>query len=870
MGLVFKDRVKQTSTTNGTSNVVMTGTIGGFQTFANALADADTTYYCIVDDTNDDFEVGLGTWAEGSATLTRTTILESSNSNNAVNFSGSVAKEVFITYPAEKAVFLNANDKLVVGGVEYLSATTNRWYKKLGFLQTMASALGNDDNGNALSFSGDQVDVFVNGVRLSKDAGDYTLGTNQVDFASNMYPSQDDIVEIVSYNVFSGTYADSDVDTHLNRSTASSGEVLSWNGSDYDWVATGAGNLSNVIEDTSPQLGGNLDINGNDIVSTSNANIEILPNGTGKVHLDGDGSTGGILASDGLLEIKTGSGSVAEMRFYCESSNAHYVALKSPAHSSYSGNVTLTLPSTDGSSGEYLKTDGSGILSWDSPSGSSDLVNDTSPELGGNLDVLTRDIVSSSNRDIDVKPNGSGKIKLVTTTGTTIVTTNSGGTNTTLENMNLWLNNDSTSIGSSVALALHTGTDTSSSNAYTFMRATRESNTSANFEINVQHANSGTPSYYKTTFGANTDGGKVSFPKTIEIGNADTYQSLIQSNGSISADRTFTLPDASGTIALTSDISGGGNTDILTFETTSSLPSSVAQDTVKLYEHASALYMRSYRGNTAHPVFGIINSAGTEVFKVFGNGDLTLTDKITAKKILCEGGSDTGRIELQAPNVSDHISINAPATLSGSTDYILPEDGSSGDFLQTNGSGTLSWASAGGSRELVYSSTLNNVSEAEYDLGGSFGYLWEIFLALQHAGSGSNAKIRYANSNQSYNAFNTTYGNHYVNYNSTSWNNDTGQVTDPPIVSPNLVSVSSNILSPLFSHLLFYQGRKGMSGSTYRRGQLIGRSSINNDPNTHLTNHMPQSTNQIRFIKFMANSGNISGNIRVFRIKLGL
>ena len=224
MALIFKDRVKQTSTTNGTSDVVMTGTVAGFQTFANALANADTTYYCIVDGTNDTFEVGLGTWAESSSTLTRTTILESSESDNsAVDFSGSVAKEVFITYPAEKAVFLNANDKLVVGGVEYLSATTNRWYKKLGYLQTMASALGNDDNGNALSFSGDQVDVFLNGVRLSKDAGDYTLvGSNQINFSSNNFPSQDDIVEIVSYNVFSGSYGDSNVDTHLNRSTASS------------------------------------------------------------------------------------------------------------------------------------------------------------------------------------------------------------------------------------------------------------------------------------------------------------------------------------------------------------------------------------------------------------------------------------------------------------------------------------------------------------------------------------------------------------------------------------------------------------------------------------------------------------------------
>ncbi len=247
MALIFKDRVKQLSTTNGTTNVVMTSTIGGFQTFANALADADTTYYCIVDDTNNDFEVGLGTWAEGSSTLTRTTILESSNSNNAVNFSGSVAKEVFITYPAEKAVFLNANNKLVIGGVEYLSATTNRWHKTIPGGATIVSASGNDDNGNALTFSDDQVDVFLNGIRLSKDAGDYSLNasTNTVTFGANCQPSSNDILEIISYNIFSGgsSYADSDVNTHLNQSSASSGQVLSWNGSDYAWI-TSSGEVS--------------------------------------------------------------------------------------------------------------------------------------------------------------------------------------------------------------------------------------------------------------------------------------------------------------------------------------------------------------------------------------------------------------------------------------------------------------------------------------------------------------------------------------------------------------------------------------------------------------------------------------------------
>ena len=72
----------------------------------------------------------------------------------------------------------------------------------------------------------------------------------------------------------------------------------------------------------------------------------------------------GLEADDGILSLKTGSGSVAEARFYCESSNAHYVAIKSPAHSAYSGNVSFVLPPNGGTNGYFLKTDGSGNTSW--------------------------------------------------------------------------------------------------------------------------------------------------------------------------------------------------------------------------------------------------------------------------------------------------------------------------------------------------------------------------------------------------------------------------------------------------------------------------------------------------------------------------
>lgn len=100
--------------------------------------------------------------------------------------------------------------------------------------------------------------------------------------------------------------------------------------------------LSNIVEDTTPQLGGDLDVNGNDVVSTSNGNITLTPNGTGVVRIDGN-----VDIQSGEIVLKN-SGSVSNVKFYCETSNAHYTQLQSAAHSTYSGNVVLTLPpSTD-------------------------------------------------------------------------------------------------------------------------------------------------------------------------------------------------------------------------------------------------------------------------------------------------------------------------------------------------------------------------------------------------------------------------------------------------------------------------------------------------------------------------------------------
>ena len=114
-----------------------------------------------------------------------------------------------------------------------------------------------------------------------------------------------------------------------------------------DNLISSAGGLTSVAADSSPQLGADLDVNGNDIVSVSNGNINLLPNGSGKVIMDGNGSSGGVSITDGVIDIRTGTGSEAKILFYCESSNAHAQTLQAAPHSAASS-ATIVLPTASG------------------------------------------------------------------------------------------------------------------------------------------------------------------------------------------------------------------------------------------------------------------------------------------------------------------------------------------------------------------------------------------------------------------------------------------------------------------------------------------------------------------------------------------
>jgi hypothetical protein len=104
MALVIANRVKETTTTAGTGTVTLLGASTGFQSFA-VIGNANTTYYTIVGQTGNEWEVGIGTYTSSGTTLARTTVLANSSATqpSALNFSAGT-KDVFVTYPSEYAV----------------------------------------------------------------------------------------------------------------------------------------------------------------------------------------------------------------------------------------------------------------------------------------------------------------------------------------------------------------------------------------------------------------------------------------------------------------------------------------------------------------------------------------------------------------------------------------------------------------------------------------------------------------------------------------------------------------------------------------------------------------------------------------------
>ena len=196
MAFVLNDRVKETTTSTGTGTINLGGAGSGFETFVTGIGDGNETFYCIIAAGTGNFEVGIGTVTDATPdTLSRTTVLSSSNSDSLVNF-GAGTKDVFCTLPASKAVVEDGSNNVAIGnnitvggtvdGVDIatrdgvLTTTTN----------TANAALpkaGGQMSGNITMAGTETVDgrdLSVDGTKLDTIATNATAvgGANGVDF----------------------------------------------------------------------------------------------------------------------------------------------------------------------------------------------------------------------------------------------------------------------------------------------------------------------------------------------------------------------------------------------------------------------------------------------------------------------------------------------------------------------------------------------------------------------------------------------------------------------------------------------------------------------------------------------------------------
>ena len=114
MAFILNDRVKEITTTNGNGVITLGGAVTGFESFGTGIGNSNSTYYAIVHQTANEWEVGIGDLNGSSTTLTRTQVISSSNSDAAVSFSAGT-KDVFCTLPASKTtdmVLTTAGDTL--------------------------------------------------------------------------------------------------------------------------------------------------------------------------------------------------------------------------------------------------------------------------------------------------------------------------------------------------------------------------------------------------------------------------------------------------------------------------------------------------------------------------------------------------------------------------------------------------------------------------------------------------------------------------------------------------------------------------------------------------------------------------------------
>jgi hypothetical protein len=267
MALILKDRVKETTTTTGTSSFVLGGAVTGYQDFSSAIGNANTTYYAVYLLGGTEWEVGIGTYATSGNTLARTTILASSNAGSIVTFS-SGTKQIWCDYPAGKAAYQDAAGVINNGT---FNATTSVITPIVQASNSGGLALKNSAGTTQISMGGgggDNVSVNVstnlNGVNAQIDisptgTGHVLLkpaGTSSVEIAPTNVGTIDNMT-IGATTARNGSFVDLSVTgtTSFDGNQGTAGQVLTSAGAGATptWSTLSSGTVTSV-DSTVPSI----------------------------------------------------------------------------------------------------------------------------------------------------------------------------------------------------------------------------------------------------------------------------------------------------------------------------------------------------------------------------------------------------------------------------------------------------------------------------------------------------------------------------------------------------------------------------------------------------------------------------------------
>ena len=321
MALVISDRVKETTTTTGTGTYSLGGAVTGFETFTANLSNSDTTYYACSDGT--DFEVGLGTFTSSGTTLARTTILASSNSNNAVSWS-SGTRTIFCTLPAAKAVFLDASgnanlagDIIVAGEVDGASLDISGNADIDGTLEA-----------DAITVNGTALNTVIAGVTVTNATN--AVNSTHVNVADNENANEENLITFIEDASATGNVGlESDGDFSYNPSTGTVSATIF------------KGNIDAVNGDFDGTLEADaITLNGTAITATATLDTGISNNNvpkftTGVADDDFLRVAGTVIEGRSAAEVLSDIGGQASLTFGISNTNAVKVDSASVADDEY-------------------------------------------------------------------------------------------------------------------------------------------------------------------------------------------------------------------------------------------------------------------------------------------------------------------------------------------------------------------------------------------------------------------------------------------------------------------------------------------------------------------------------------------------------